>query len=75
MKCGILFNYPNDMVDTTGCLKEDCHESEGHIFRNDYGKLIYWQDDYECNCGCWDEYLEGDEIVCGIYHEVTEIQQ
>ena len=75
MKCGILFNYPRDMNDSHGCLKKDCHLSEGHIFRNDQGKLIYWQDDYSCNCGCWDDIdSPGDNRVCGIYYEVDSIE-
>jgi hypothetical protein len=70
-KCSILFPYPNDHKDVTGCLHE--HHNDGiHVFRNSLGQLIAWHEDENCNCGCWDTY-EDDGLSCLIQWEVEEI--
>ena len=71
--CGIIFPY-NDLQDNNGCLKQDNHY-DSHVFKNNDGKLIAWQDDGECNCGCWDEYENGTSDVCKVYREVKSISE
>lgn len=72
-ECSIIFPYPNDHVDKTGCLHK--HHNDGlHVFRNEYGKLITWHEDGDCGCGCWDTYDE-DGLSCLITWEVEKIEK
>jgi alpha-tubulin suppressor-like RCC1 family protein len=71
-QCNIL--YPkNEIADVSGCLKEYAH-NDHHICRAEDGSLWAWEDDYTCNCGCWDEYEKGDNDVCRVYWEVKTIK-
>ena len=67
--CGIVFPK-DDFVDDNGCLKKDCH-NDAHIFRTKSGKLIQWEYDESCNCGCWDrrEESNGMEQPCIVYED------
>lgn len=66
--------YPRDeFKDTTGCLKETCHNDE-HLCLSDEGKYMGWQDDYSCNCGCWDEYEKSGETPCLVYREIGKAE-
>lgn len=69
--CGTLF-HRNDFKDESGCLKPNGH-NDFHVCKTDKGKLIAWEDDYDCNCGCWDDYEKGDGEVCMLYWEVDNI--
>lgn len=72
-KCGIIFPY-SDYHDEEGCLKQECHIDDSHVFKNEKGELIAWQDDTECNCGCWNDYeRKGD--VCVVYRVVLSINE
>lgn len=71
-RCNIIFPE-NDFKDTDGCLKRNGH-NDHHVCRTPDGKLIAWEDDYECNCGCWDDYELGDSRVCMLYWEVKNIE-
>lgn len=67
--CGILFTR-SDFKDESGCLKPSAH-NDNHICRTTDGRLISWEDDYTCNCGCWKD--EDDlENVCKVYREVDQ---
>lgn len=69
--CGIL--YPNhEFKDNDGCLKSDAHNNH-HIFKNQNGDLIAWEDDYSCTCGCWDEWEFNSGQVCINYKKVNSI--
>lgn len=67
-KCSTLFPR-KDFNDSSGCLKEEAH-NDFHVCKTDTGKLIAWEDDYKCDCGCWDD---DDGEVCIIYWEVDSI--
>jgi hypothetical protein len=41
--------------DETGCIKPHAH-NDSHIFIDKNGYYIEWEDDYNCTCGCWEEY-------------------
>lgn len=72
--CGILApNYLSGHVDQYGCIKE-CGHNDNHIFKDQNEKLVSWEDDYSCTCGCWDDYEKGDNEVCIIYHEINNIE-
>lgn len=69
--CGII----SDIVwigDKTGCIKPEGHNDE-HICLGSDGKYYCWEDDYNCTCGCWDEWEEssGMEGVCKVYNELS----
>lgn len=71
--CGIMSrDYLSGHKDINGCLKPHAH-NDAHVFRDQNGKLVKWEDDYNCTCGCWDEYDKGDPDVCIIYCEVKNI--
>lgn len=66
-KCNLL--YPNnEFHDEDGCIKPNAH-NDAHVFRNEYGVLIEWEDDYGCleDCNCWEE---GGN--CLIYREIKQ---
>jgi len=69
--CGALF-HRNDFRDESGCLKPNGH-NDFHVCKTDKGKMMAWEDDYDCNCGCWDDYEKGDSEVCIVYWEVDNI--
>ena len=52
-RCGILFDggYHKD---EEGCIKPHAH-NDAHVFKDQKGNYIQWEDDYDCNCGCWDD--------------------
>ena len=58
--------------DENGRLKPECH-NDAHVFRDQNGKLIKWEDDYSCKCGCWDDYDEHDSQACVVFQEVKNI--
>lgn len=70
MTCGILFqrNSPVEPKDEHGCILEDAHNS-AHVFKDDQGRLIEWEDDYSCTCGCWDDAEGG---VCMVYRVIKK---
>lgn len=48
--CGIIYSRGEPrMGDRHGCLLPDGHNG-AHVFRNGDGVLMYWENDYECNC-------------------------
>lgn len=69
--CGTLFTR-DDFKDISGCLKSESH-NDHHICKTKEGILIAWEDDYKCDCGCWDDYESGDSEVCMIYWEVKKV--
>lgn len=71
-KCGTLFPR-EDFKDDTGCLKERAH-NDAHVCKTPYGKLIKWEEDYECDCGCWDDLEDDGDTPCIVYFEVNEIK-
>lgn len=68
--CGIIFSG-DEFKDVSGCLKPNAHNN-AHVCRIESGELMEWEDDYECKCGCWDDY-ENDQEVCIIYGIVKTI--
>jgi hypothetical protein len=63
-------NFPaNDFNDVSGCLKKYAH-NDAHICLTNKGEYMEWEDDYECKCGCWDEWEAGDSRVCMVYRVV-----
>ncbi len=71
-RCHTLFPRKDDVNDETGCLKENAH-NDSHICQTRNGRLIEWEDDYSCKCGCWDEDDYGS--ACIIYNDVTDDYQ
>lgn len=67
--CAIQFGR-RDFVDVSGCLKPSCHYDH-HVCRTADGRLMAWQDDGECTCGCWAE--DDYNSVCRVYWEVASI--
>lgn len=62
--CGILFpGSEYDFKDDTGCLKPSGH-NDAHICKTPTGETVQWEDDYDCECGCWGD---DDGIVCMLY--------
>lgn len=71
--CGILAgNLVWQYKDINGCLKPESH-NDAHVFKTQDGKLIKWEDDYSCKCGCWDDYDEHDSEACVVFQEVENI--
>lgn len=70
--CGVLYSDDN-IKDEHGCLKPHAH-NDHHVFRAEDGRLIAWEDDYGCICGCWDDY-EKDPNVCRLQWEVKTITE
>lgn len=71
--CGILApNHLSGHKDEYGCLKKHAH-IDNHVFKDQNGKLISWEEDFSCECGCWDKYDAGDPDVCVLYIEVHSI--
>jgi len=67
-KCNCLF--PGDEIkDESGCIKEEAH-NDFHICIDVNGQKWRWEDDYECDCGCWDDYEKGDCNVCQVYGKI-----
>lgn len=69
--CNCTFNR-NEFKDIDGCLKSHGHSGE-HVFKNERNELIAWHYDYKCECGCWDDYENGNNDQCIIYWEVDKI--
>lgn len=71
-KCNILFlgHGGGEPIDKNGCLRKDNH-FDHHIFKDEYGKLVAWEDDYTCKCGCWDDGDYGS--VCKTYWNVGKV--
>jgi len=71
-KCRILVPFEDGLWttrDVNGCIKPEGHNS-AHISLLEDGRYIQWEDDYSCNCGCWDE---GDfDNVCRVARFLTE---
>lgn len=70
-KCLILF--PSDFrihehEDKNGCIKPEGH-LDAHVFIDHNGDRIEWQDDENCNCGCWDLSFDEDNI-CKTYQNL-----
>lgn len=70
MICGIIFPR-NDISDVTGCLKLEAH-NDAHVCQSSDGNYYEWEDDYNCTCGCWDEFekTDGLEKPCVIYSKI-----
>jgi len=64
------FGSPYCSGDSTGCLKQDAH-NDSHISITTDNRIIEWEDDYSCKCGCWDEYSAGSDEVCRVYSYLT----
>ena len=72
--CGILAPMVlSGHIDEDGCIKE-CGHNDNHIFKVQNRKLISWEDDYSCQCGCWDSYEDGDNESCVVYYEIENIE-
>lgn len=67
-KCSVLYPH-SEFNDSHGCIKPYAH-NDAHIFLTDDGRKIQWEDDYKCDCGCWNDFDEGDGDVCIIYSEI-----
>lgn len=68
-KCGIIAHgFEPAFADENGCHKEEGHHDHHECVTTD-GRKIAWEDDYNCNCGCWDDY-DNDPDVCKIYWEI-----
>jgi hypothetical protein len=67
--CGVLFHIDRkrDFEDVSGCLKPQGH-NDAHICQTSSGKFMEWEDDYSCECGCWDD---DDGKPCATYREVS----
>lgn len=63
----------SDFNDASGCLKSEAH-NDHHICRTDKGALMAWEDDYDCDCGCWDDEDDLND-VCRVYWEVKSINE
>ena len=70
--CGALFTK-HDFTDVSGCLKKYAH-NDAHICKTDKGEYMEWEDDYDCKCGCWDDY-ENDPEVCMVYSVVGQVEE
>jgi hypothetical protein len=66
--CNALFTG-SDFKDVTGCLKHYAH-NDHHVCRTADDRLMAWENDYGCECGCWED---GDGDVCRVYWEVVAI--
>ena len=72
--CGILF--PNDrndqsITDDKGCIRIGSHDK--HLFVNKQtGKMVEWEYDLCCECGCTDNIENDSSEVCIIYHEKNQ---
>lgn len=72
--CSILFPA-DDFTDVSGCLKKSAHNN-AHICKTNKGEYMEWEDDYDCKCGCWDEWEEfGGGTVCMTYGVVGQIDE
>ncbi len=69
-RCSVLFRR-RDFKDVSGCLKPYAH-NDFHVCKTDKGIFMAWEDDYNCKCGCWDEYEDGDNEVCMLYWQVDD---
>lgn len=49
--------------DSDGCIKEDGHSGD-HIFIDQNGKECFWEYDYECACGCFDDLEKDNTVGC-----------
>jgi hypothetical protein len=64
--CGII--YPKDEIsDVTGCININCNGE--YICFDEDGIKWHWKEDYECTCGCWDEWEETNGMIkpCLLY--------
>jgi hypothetical protein len=73
-RCHILFTGDIFTDDPDGCLKPSAH-NDHHVFRAADGRLMAWEDDYGCKCGCWDDWEEYGGDVCGFFWEVKSIEE
>lgn len=46
----------SEYKDENGCIKQEGHH-DYHAFESSEGKIIAWEDDYDCpnECDCWDK--------------------
>lgn len=70
--CGIIVPRRNDPAFRLGsengdCLRYEFHTDGKHLFRNDRGEYILWEDDYSCGCCAPDE---ADR--CTVFGFITE---
>lgn len=70
--CGSIFTR-TDFEDISGCLKPNGH-NDYHVCKTKDGDFVAWEDDYNCKCGCWDDY-ENDEEVCMVYWKVIDFKK
>ena len=75
--CGLLFptdRNDHSITDNEGCIKTGCHDK--HVFVNEQtGKMIEWEYDYGCDCGCTDDIENNSNDVCIIYSEIITPKQ
>jgi hypothetical protein len=73
--CGIIFIGDSLTHDNNGCLRQK-NNHKVHIFKDKRnGKLIAWEEDFECKCGCWDKYDKGDPDVCCLYWDIDNVNE
>lgn len=68
-RCYILKTDIQTHKDKQGCIKPSGH-NDAHIFKDQNGDYIEWEDDYSCNCGCWDKFEEFGGQPCGVYKKL-----
>ncbi len=66
--CGTIFPG-KDFKDDSGCLKQSGH-NDHHVCKTPDERLMAWEDDYDCTCGCWQE---DDGDPCMVYWKVDNI--
>lgn len=72
-KCYILVPFKDSIWttrDSEGCVLKSNHDG-AHVSILDDGRIIQWEDDYSCNCGCWDCEHELHD-VCKVYSFLTQ---
>lgn len=50
--------------DENGCIKPYAHNDD-HLFIDQYGNQVKWEEDESCTCGCWSEDM--DQEPCILY--------
>ena len=71
-RCHILVGFRDCFSDdVSGCLKSANH-FDGHLSLLKNGKIVEWEDDMTCECGCWDSYDTGfSDDTCKIFHYIS----
>lgn len=68
--CGIFFPKLGTYckhVDESGCNLHEDHQGD-HRFTDTKGRLVAWEDDLSCDCGC---NQDEDSQPCVLYRDIT----